>query len=253
MITSLKIKFGGNAEIVPNSRLAAVFHGVMMEMISVDYAEYLHLSQVHPYSQYITGENNCIVWNINTLDKNSAENIIGVLDSDDFKNAELKSKSVKLNVISKEYSEIGYDDLLNEYYLGGRSARYITLRFITPTAFKSSGKYIIFPTSKLILNSIAARYDMFAGSTSVGDEHLAEYIEKYTDIVEYDLKSVKFSLEGITVPSFVGSVKIKLSGSREFICLMNMLLRYGEFSGTGIKTSLGMGAYKIINTGGTIT
>ena len=75
MITSLKIKFGGNAEIVPNSRLASVFHGVMMELISVDYAEYLHLSQVHPYSQYITGENNCIVWNINTLDKNSAENI----------------------------------------------------------------------------------------------------------------------------------------------------------------------------------
>jgi CRISPR-associated endoribonuclease Cas6 len=102
------------------------------------------------------------------------------------------------------------------------------------------------------LNSIAKRYDAFSGSTSILDDQLSDYIEENTDIVEYDLRSVKFSLEGITIPSFIGTVKIRLSGNREFICLMNMLLRYGEYCGTGIKTSLGMGAYRIIHTGGMI-
>lgn len=223
-----------------------------MENIDTDYAEQLHLSQIHPYSQYITGEDGCVIWHINTFDDVSFEKIIKQLSKDVLKKVELKSKNIQLTVLSKEYSKDSYDDLLNEYYLESRSVRYITIRFITPTAFKSNGKYVIFPTSKLILNSLAKRYDNFSGSTSILDDHLYEYIENNTEIVEYDLKSIKFSLEGITIPSFIGSVKIRLSGSREFICLMNMLLRYGEYSGTGIKTSLGMGAYRIVHTGGMI-
>ena len=252
MVTSLKIKFEYNDKIKPNSSLASVFHGVLMEKIDTAYADDLHISRTHPYSQYITNEDGCVVWNINVLDDLSAEKIIKVLKSDTFDKAELKSKDITLNIVSKELDAVSYDDLIKEYYLDGRSSRYITIRTITPTAFKSNGRYVIFPTSELILNSIARKYDAFSGSTSILDEQLSYYIEENTDIVEYDLKSVKFSLEGITIPSFLGTVKIKLSGNREFICLMNMLLRYGEFCGTGIKTSLGMGAYKIIYTGGLI-
>lgn len=252
MITSLKITFEKNDALKPNSSLASVFHGVLMETIEPDFADSLHLSQIHPFSQYITGKDDHVIWNINALDTESSEKIIDVLNQRNFVKAELRSKDIILNVISKEFNRISYDDLLKEYYLDGKSVRYITVRFITPTAFKSNGKYVIFPTSKLILNSLAKRYDLNSKSTSISDTYLSEYIEEHTEIVEYDLKSVKFSIEGITIPSFIGSVKIKLSGSREFVCLMNMLMRYGEFCGTGIKTSLGMGAYKIIHTGGMV-
>ncbi|MCR5021641.1 CRISPR-associated endoribonuclease Cas6 [Ruminococcus sp.] len=252
MIKQLKIKFESDDSLKPNNSLASVFQGVLMEKIDTAYADELHISRAHQYSQYIAGEDGCVVWNINALDDQSADNIIKVLNSDTFDKAELKSKDITLNVVSKELDTLSYDDLLNEYYLDGKSARYITIRTITPTAFKSNGKYVIFPSSKLILNSIAKRYDAFSGSTSILDDQLSDYIEENTDIVEYDLRSVKFSLEGITIPSYIGTVKIKLSGNREFICLMNMLLRYGEYCGTGIKTSLGMGAYKIIHTGGMI-
>ena len=252
LIASLKIKFEHNKDIRPNSSLASVFHGVMMETINSAYAEYLHISGVHPYSQYITNEDSCVVWNIHTLDDTAAKNIIAVLNSDAFTSAKLKSKDIRLGVVSKEYSETSCEELLREYYLEDNSARYVTIRSVAPTAFKSNGRYVIFPTSKLILNSLAKRYDSFSQDSAISDELLFDYIEKQTDIVEYDLKSVKFSLEGITIPSFIGTVKLRFSGSREFICLMNMLMRYGEYSGTGIKTSLGMGAYRIINTGGLI-
>lgn len=252
MITSMKARFECCDRLKPVNSLASVFQGILMEKIDTGYAEELHMSQVHPYSQYITGEDGCVVWHINTLDEKSADNIIGLLKSDSFDIAELKSKEVNLKVASKECSGVSYDELLKEFYLDGKAARYITIRFVTPAAFKSNGKYVIFPTSRLILNSLANRYDAFSGNTQIADEHLSEYIDEYTDIVEYDLKSVKFSLEGITIPSFIGTVKIRFSGSCEFICLMNMLMKYGEYSGTGIKTSLGMGAYKIIHTGGMI-
>ena len=252
MIRSLKITFEPDTKIIPDHNLASVFHGVMMEKIDSDYAERLHLSRTHPYSQYITGENNRIIWRINTLDKEASEKITEILAGDDFTEAYIKYRDLSLKVSSKEISETSSGELLNKYYLGEKSSRYITIKFLTPTAFKSGGKYMIFPTSKHILNNLAARYDSFAEETTISDDRLSEYISECTDIVEYNLRSVKFSLEGITVPSFIGTVCIRLSGSREFICLMNMLLAYGEYSGTGIKTSLGMGAYKIIQTGGRI-
>ncbi len=252
MIASLKIKFEYNEDIKINNNLASAFHGILMENIDTNYAEYLHRSMVHPYSQFITGEDNCVVWNINTLDTDAAEKIIKKLENDSFDRADIKSKNVSLSVISKECDQISYDDLMREYYLDGKSSRYVSIRFITPTSFKSNGKYVIFPTSKLILNSLARRYDTFSGDTGITDVSLSEYIEEHTDIVEYNLKSVKYSLEGITIPAFIGTAKIKLAGNREFICLMNMLIKYGEYCGTGIKTSLGMGAYKIIYTGGAI-
>ena len=252
MITALKIVFEQNDELKPHSSLASVFHGVLMENIDPGVADLLHTSQLHPYSQYITGEDGCVVWNINTLDQRAANEIIGSLNSDSFDKAELRSKDLCLKVLSKERRDTSYDALLKEHYLEGSPGRFITIRFITPTAFKSAGKYVIFPTSKLILSSLVKRFDSFSGDSNISDELLFDYIERQTDIVGYDLKSVKFSLEGVMIPSFIGTVKIRFFGNREFICLMNMLLKYGEYSGTGIKTSLGMGAYKIIHTGGMI-
>ena len=252
MITALKIVFEHNDELKPHSSLASVFHGVLMENIDPQYADILHTSQLHPYSQYITGEDGCVVWNINALDKRSDEEIIGALNSVSFDKAELTGKGLSLRVLSKECYNTSYDGLLKKHYLEERPGRYITVRFITPTAFKSAGKYVIFPTSDLILNSLVKRFDSFSGDSNISDELLFDYIERQTDIVGYDLKSAKFSLEGITIPSFIGTAKLRFSGSREFIRLMNMLMRFGEYSGTGIKTSLGMGAYKIIHTGGII-
>ena len=252
LVSSLKIRFEYKKEIKPNNSLASVFHGILMENIDTAYADYLHISQIHPYSQYITGENGCVVWSINTLDTKSADKIINALSSEKFMLADIKSKEIQLNVVSKELLSQSYTDLLNDYYLDEKSARYITIKFLTPTAFKSKDRYVIFPSSKLILNSLINRYDSFSGDSTIADVHLFDYIENQTEIVEYNLKSVKFSLEGITIPSFVGTLKLRFSGNKEFICLMNMLMRYGEYSGVGIKTSLGMGAYKIIHTGGVI-
>lgn len=57
-------------------------------------------------------------------------------------------------------------------------------------------------------------------------------------------------MEGITIPSFIGSVKLKCTGNRKFRSLVNMLLKFGEYSGAGIKNSMGMGAIKVRDQGG---
>ena len=77
-----------------------------------------------------------------------------------------------------------------------------------------------------------------------------EQICEHAQVIRYDLKSVSFSLEGVKIPSFIGKITIKLHGTDTMANFVNMLFEFGEYSGVGIKTSLGMGYMKIINEGG---
>ena len=82
------------------------------------------------------------------------------------------------------------------------------------------------------------------------DEDTLEQICEHAQVIRYDLKSVSFSLEGVKIPSFIGKITIKLHGTDTMANFVNMLFEFGEYSGVGIKTSLGMGYMKIINEGG---
>ena len=140
--------------------------------------------------------------------------------------------------------------MIDRYYIGSPCSPYITLDFLTPTAFRSNGKYVIFPSSQLIFSSLARKYDACSTGSKVCDELLFEYIYEKTEIIEYSLRSTKFPMEGVTIPSFVGSVKLKCTGNKEFRSLMNMLIKFGEYSGVGIKNSMGMGAIRLREQGG---
>lgn len=236
----------------PNSTLAPLFQGLLMDMIPEEYAYSMHASSLHPYSQYITADGDSVRWTINALNSSAKENITDILLSDSFKTAEISYKNAVLHIKDKSISQISYSELLDKYYLRGESCRYISYEFLTQTAFKSNGKYVIMPNSELILNSLVRKYDSVSESVQMQDDALSEYIKDHTEIVEYGLRSRKYAMEGISIPSFTGFVKIKLSGNPEFISLCNMLLDFAQYSGIGIKTAMGMGAGRITNTGGVI-
>lgn len=46
------------------------------------------------------------------------------------------------------------------------------------------------------------------------------------------------------------AIKLKCTGNKEFRSLMNMLIKFGEYSGVGIKNSMGMGAIRLREQGG---
>lgn len=250
MLSQMKLKLRSSSGFKAGNYISSLLQGVLMERISPEYADKLHISGLHPYSQYVLVEDDEIVWTVNTLEKEARSGIIDALGSIDFTEIYLRQKDLTLNITGRSFDEITYDDLLNRFYIDGSVSAYIMVEFITPTAFKSNGKYTIFPTARLILNSLVKKYDAFSHTVSVGDELLYEYISEHTDIVEYCLRSTKFPMEGVTIPSFIGSVKLKCSGNKEFRSLINMLLKFGEYSGVGIKNSMGMGAIKVRLSGG---
>lgn len=250
MISQIQLNLTTNADIKLGNYLAPLFQDVLMELIHTEYAQELHASGLHPYSQYVMKTQQGLRWVVSALDPCARSEMIGALADISLTELTVRRKDAKFHISGRALEEHSYDELVNRYYLDEPCSAYITVEFLTPTAFKSNGGYVIFPTAQLILNSLVKKFDSCSPSSKVGDELLSDYIAQNTAIVEYSLRSTKFPMEGITIPSFIGSVKLKCGGSREFRSLVNMLLKFGEYSGVGIKNSMGMGAVKIRENGG---
>ena len=78
----------------------------------------------------------------------------------------------------------------------------------------------------------------------MGEETL-EHIEKYVAITKYRLRSTNFSLEGVRIPGFVGSITFRVKGPQQLVNLIKMLAVFGQYASVGIKTALGMGRVEI--------
>ncbi|OLR64019.1 CRISPR-associated endoribonuclease Cas6 [Anaerostipes sp. 992a] len=220
-------------------QISSVMHGILMEYVSSDYGDKLHLNGTKPFHQYVSQiSENGFLWTICTLNQEAKENII---DSLIIQNHFLmKHKNLELTVKNRELTVISYDKLIEKYYFQ-QQHRDITIQFVTPTAFKSQGKYVFIPNIKLLLQSLMIKYDAFSDETNVGGQEVLEHFEQYAFIKKYHLRSVRYSLEGVWISGFLGEITIRINGPEPLVNLAHMLIRFGEYSGIGIKCSLGMG------------
>ena len=230
-----------------NYQMASLFHGVLMELIPSEYADYLHLSQLHPYSQHLEYRDETWYWIICGLNKEAVQTII--VDSVwNVNRITLKKKNIKIDIIQRKYIEISYQELMDHFYETENSP-YINVHFIAPTAFKQKGKYVFYPDLRGIYQSLMSKYDSAARDEGMVDEETLEQLCENSQIVRYDLKSVNFFVEKVKIPAFIGKITIKLTGTKTMTNFANMLFEFGEYSGIGIKTSLGMGCIKLNERG----
>lgn len=124
--------------------------------------------------------------------------------------------------------------------------RTVKIQFITPTAFKVQGHYQNYPTLQHIFSSLIQKYNAAHTTTEIADENLLGDLQRFTSVIGYDLRNTTFPVEGITIPSFIGTLLLKISGPQQMVNLVHLLLCFGTYSGIGIKTAMGMGALRII-------
>lgn len=244
MLTNLQIKLETekNDRIVP--QMSSSMHGILMELISPRYAAELHSEGFHPYSQYLSFEDDNVFWNINTLDAESYKNIIEPILNKECKILSLKKHDIALKAGEKKMVQISERQIAEKFY-AENSNRYIKLRFLTPTAFKQKGKYTFYPDLRCIYQSLMMKYDAVMKNEIYFDEDVLEQLVDDSSISKYNLRSTAFHLEGVKIPSFVGWIVIRLSGTQTLANYVNMLLQFGEYSGVGIKTGIGMGAIRV--------
>ena len=249
MPTRLKIRFKCNEGKSYSYSMASLAHGYIMEIIEPQYASLLHNLRLNPYSQYIARDKDDIVWVINTLDTRAKKEIIDKLiyniNNEAKKSIFLKKRNETLYI--KEFSIIESDyKELNKILYENKSKKILKLKFITPTSFRQDNRYCIFPSVRLIFQSLMHKYDAVSVQSRVYDAQVLKSYEEQAYIEEYKLRSTVFSLEGIFIPAFIGEISIKINAPTQLVNLAYMLAEFGCYAGVGIKTAVGMGAIAVI-------
>lgn len=223
---------------------ASAFQGLLFDYIDPDYAALLHRQTMHPYSQYLLIRNDEIQWVVNTLTDEAYDHIIEPLLKSNVCSLDLKQGNIHADILSKQTNTITSKELLDEFAYK-KAQRRFRIEVMTPTAFKRAGNYYLLPEPRLIYQSLMNRYSLLADEYEMSDPDTLEQLSSSSLITGYRLKTVRFPLEGITLPGFKGSVTIKIRGTETMARYVRMLFRFGEYSGIGIKTGMGMGAIRI--------
>ena len=233
----IELKKDKNQYITQN--MSYFFQGIIMENISFDYGEEMHISNIRPYSQFLQIFDDKILWIVSTLNQKAYKNIILPLLEDSFDRVDCC-----FEIVSKKFESIDINSFVDDKFLG-KEERYLKLKFISPCSFKSQNEYIFYPTVKHIFHSLVSKFDSAGYNYSVFTPELIEDFEKYISVIQYNLKSRYFHLKGAKIPSFSGEITLKITGPKQLVNLANLLLYFGEYSGVGIKSAIGMGALAI--------
>lgn len=227
-----------------NFNISSLLQGVIMEQISYEFALELHNGSRQPYSQYVELNKDRIIWNIQTLTQTAYEQIIVPMMQETVQSIYLRHKDMELAIQGKRLEQCSYDQLRKERYFTDGS-RIQTIQFVSPTAFKSQGEYIFYPSVHFLFQSLMMKYDACSDDADLFGSEVMEHFEENVKVIRYKLRSYSFQLEGTRIPSFLGEITIKINGPQALVNLADYLLAFGEYSGVGIKCGIGMGAYKL--------
>ncbi|MCL2020033.1 MAG: CRISPR system precrRNA processing endoribonuclease RAMP protein Cas6 [Oscillospiraceae bacterium] len=222
-----------------------MLQGVLMEHINADYARELHLQGLNPYSQYLNLDRDGAYWVIQTLTQQAGQEIIEPLSSPDFTEFHLERLNKQVLISEKKQSFMLMKDMVNRFYFD-KGERVLSICFLTSTSFKSGGEYVFYPNPRLLFGSLMRKYSTICEGITEEDSDTLDSVVENTKIISYNLRSVYSEIGRIRLPAFRGTVTLKLSGADSLINYINFLLRFGEYSGVGIKCSMGMGAIRIL-------
>ncbi len=238
----LKCEYNGSERI--NHNWASTFHGFLMKELPEEASKLLHQKDLRPFSQYtLANREGYLIWTINLLDCELSQLIIEKLMS--LNRIYLKQKDTDLIVLNTEKSFLDEQQYFSRFFNDIPPCRRFELEFLTPCAHKQGGEYVMFPNIETIVNSLFKRYNAFVKNISLNDEAAKAHIIKNLKIARYSLYSSVFYLERTKITGYKGKVTVTIRGPEQLVRLAGALLSYGEYSGLGIKTALGMGAMKV--------
>lgn len=226
-------------------RKSSCFQGALFELMDTDYVSILHQQNRHPYSQYVYKDKGKVYWTICTCDDDSSHYMMNPIMDDSIQQITLNKEKEPISFVSKQLKMVSQEQLMDHFY-NKPAERYLEIRILTPMSFKSYGRYINYPDLRLIYQSLMNKYDSVLKEASMFDEDTLDMLVEGSEIVKYNLRSYLFPLQGVKIPSFFGTMTIKVTSTDTAAKFIRLLLEFGEYSGVGIKTGLGMGAIQIV-------
>lgn len=221
------------------------FYGLLTELADSDLSQELHANNMNPVSQYIllNKEDKSIEWVISLLEKSVIDRLSPVIESSE--KFFLRSNNLVLDVKSLSSETVPSEEFLIKKAKDINGTIKPRIEFITPTSFKSNNSYQLFPSVEFIFKNLIRRWNVVSQSFYIDDEDAVGALIQNINIAGYNLYSSYFHMKDAKIPAFKGELRLSAKLSLPLMELFKLLMLFAEYSGVGIKTSLGMGAVKV--------
>lgn len=225
-----------------NINMASLFHGYLMENIDSAYAEYFHYNMTNPFTSCIfkdTKEDK-FFWRVTTFSQKAYDMLMSYFSKGIPEKIYLKNKDLEINVKSFSIQKKSYEDLFLEATERKR------IKLMSPTSFKSDGITHIFPNISTLISGVIAKINQHSETAELEDKKIVNELLEKVYIKDYNLRTKIFHLESIKIKGFIGTMDLAIKGEdRTLANILNFLILMSEYTGLGIKTSLGMGGVKV--------
>lgn len=235
-----------NSKILKNDTLSYFLYASLLSYVDRSDGDLLHQDGYTPITGYVTfdEENDNIIWHV-TLFGIAIEWFEDILSANKF--YKIKKYDVILKVINIDIGETYTAQQFFNYAIE-ENCRNITLVFDSATSFKSKGKYQNIPSLTLILNSLVNKWNTCFKDFIIEDEDNSgiDTIIAGLTCIDYNIYQENFKLKGNYISGFSGYMKIRLDLKGFHLDLAKALLFFSQYSGVGIKTTLGMGGVSVM-------
>lgn len=223
-------------------RLSLYFQGWLMERLPKEVAIQLHESRIKPYTIHTLTQATETRFVLTSLDEELTKLFRSIIFKQEIKTFAFDcGQKVDFVITQREAIELTEKEL-KDFFYQEEKIHTITLKFLTPTSFKSQGEYIFFPDIRLIFQNLMKKYQVQMVGEEEIDLDLLNEISQALKVVNYRLTSSYYPIHRVFIPGMVGEVKFIVKGNQTLANYIWMLLKYGEYAGLGIKTTMGMGA-----------
>ena len=237
-LCKLEYVLTGGPEVGPSD--AHRFYAWLLSQLPDADAEWLHESGGQLLCQNVRKdrETGQCVWSVGVLSREANDVILPILEKEIA--VALHSETIKaVQVRREEYATPAEFIRFAKEHPVERVAQ-VSLQ--TPLAFHQQGKCVIYPEVRLLLQSLANKWNAVFPEFSLDDADAMAALENGVMIRDYQLRTVRFALKGNKIPGCIGKLYLQSRLPEPLFEIWSLLLRFGAFSGAGIKTTLGMGA-----------
>lgn len=216
-------------------------YGCLLKMLRSETAEWLHENSRTPISQNIIpcSAEKGFLWDINVFDEGLSAEIAEVLAN--VKEFHAQKADVLLKICRVDHQTIRDFSQIRSRSAALMEQNIIRLNFLTAAALKKNGEFLLFPDMELMLKNLWNSWNTIFPATPFEDEDALRLLVRGTYIMSYHLSSSVYRMKGNNIKGFYGHIVIGNRLSAPMKELLYALLVLSEYSGIGVKTTLGMG------------
>ncbi len=131
-----------------------------------------------------------------------------------------------------------------------QARRHLNLEFVTPVVLRRSGVPMPLPDPVPVFHHYLRCWDTFAPRELWVNVNVLDAIEAHLALIEHQLETRSVKPDGERIKTgFLGRVTYKMMAwqklGTEFLGVLHMLARFGEFCGTGELTEHGLGQTRL--------